>query len=368
MVFWTLAIALTALACAALYYAAAGRTVNASGTDADAVTAHHRQQLIELDADIAAGRLGEAEGMAAKAELAREVIRLRGEGGKAASDRPGRAVIAGSAAVVALATMAIYAVLGSPHLPASPLVSRSDLPQNLTVDEAIVQVERQLELTPDDVRGWTVIAPIYMRSERYADAERAYRNILRLQEPTADAETDLAEALLMQNGGVMAGEPTELLESAAARDATHVRSRFYLAGEATRAGDYALARTRWEELIALGQEGDPWLETARNGLATAEAGLTGAAPAAPDAPGAPAAPAIDEAQIRGMVEGLDARLRSEGGSIEEWTQLVRSRLVLGELEAAQSAYDAAVAAYPDPAERSDLDALARSAQLEGTSE
>ena len=63
MVFWTLAIALTVLACAALYYAAAGRAVNAGAGDAiDAISAHHRLQLSEIEADIAAGRLGEAEG------------------------------------------------------------------------------------------------------------------------------------------------------------------------------------------------------------------------------------------------------------------------------------------------------------------
>jgi cytochrome c-type biogenesis protein CcmH len=54
---------------------------------------------------------------------------------------------------------------------------------------------------------------------------------------------------------------------------------------------------------------------------------------------------------------------SEGGSIEEWTQLVRSRLVLGERDLAQTAYDAAVKAYPDPAMRVALDALARDENL-----
>jgi cytochrome c-type biogenesis protein CcmH len=66
-----------------------------------------------------------------------------------------------------------------------------------------------------------------------------------------------------------------------------------------------------------------------------------------------------------MVEGLDARLKSEGGTIEEWTRLVQSRLVLGEQGAAQLAYDAAIAAYPDPGVRVELDALARAAQLAG---
>lgn len=356
MVFWTIAIALTILACAALYYAAAGRAVNATSGGGELVSTHHRLQLSEIETDISAGRLGEAEGIAAKAELAREVIRSREETAGRASGGPGLGLVVLSVAAIALITVATYAMMGSPDLPSAPLVARVELPDGMTLEDAVAEIEERLVATPDDVRGWTVLAPAYMQASRYGDAERAFRNIMRLEGPSADAETNLAEAILLQNGGLMSGDPQELLESAASRDAKHIRSRFYLAGEATRVGDYPAAKAKWEELIALAEDGDAWLETARNGLATAEAGLSGEAPA------------VDAAQIRGMVGRLDARLRSEGGTVEEWTQLVQSRLVLGEQDAAQLAYDAAIAAYPDAATRVELNALARAAQLKGVGE
>jgi cytochrome c-type biogenesis protein CcmH len=88
--------------------------------------------------------------------------------------------------------------------------------------------------------------------------------------------------------------------------------------------------------------------TANDGLAFAENALNPRAePAPPDA-----------AQIDAMVDGLDARLASEGGTIEEWTQLVRSRMVQGRMEDAQKAYDAARKAYPDALMRIELDVLA----------
>jgi cytochrome c-type biogenesis protein CcmH len=59
-----------------------------------------------------------------------------------------------------------------------------------------------------------------------------------------------------------------------------------------------------------------------------------------------------------MVDGLDARLKTEGGTVTEWTQLVRSRMVQGRMDDAQAAYDAARKAYPDAAERNELDVLA----------
>jgi cytochrome c-type biogenesis protein CcmH len=355
MVFWTIAIALTAAACAALYYAAAGRRVNAEAAGADLVSTHHRLQLRELEADIAAGRLGEAEGLAAKGELAREVLKQQGEGNGARSAGPGGPVVALSVAAIAIIAISTYWLLGNPDVPSAPLAERGNIPElNMSVTEAVARIEQQLTLTPDDVRGWAAIAPVYVEMGRYADATRAYRRVLELSEPTADAETDLAEALLLQNGGVVAGEPMELLQSAAARDPSHVRSRFYLAGEATRVGDFAAAESLWEELIGLAQGDEPWLETARSGLAVSQAGLL------PEK-----VPPDDDAAvaIRGMVEGLHERLMSEGGTIEEWTQLVRSRLVLEEKDAAQAAYDAAVAAYPDAAERTELDTLAGSMGL-----
>src|SRR5690606_1550042 len=144
--------------------------------------------------------------------------------------------------------------------------------------------------------------------------------------------TNLAEALLMQNGGSLTGEPLQLLESAAARDPQHVRSRFYLAREATRSGDFATAKTRWTGLLALGKGDGPWVAVAREGLAAAEAGVSGAA----------APPPPDAQAIRGMVEALDARLSAAGGPHAEWAQRARSPLGRGDRGHAAPATGAAV--------------------------
>ena len=67
--------------------------------------------------------------------------------------------------------------------------------------------------------------------------------------------------------------------------------------------------------------------------------------------------------IGDMVGGLATRLAAEGGTIEEWTQLVRAYLVLGDTTKAQAALDDAVAAYPLTADRGPLDSLALGAGL-----
>ena len=70
--------------------------------------------------------------------------------------------------------------------------------------------------------------------------------------------------------------------------------------------------------------------------------------------------------ISGMVEGLASRLASDGGTVAEWTQLVRAFTVLEQTDRAQKAYDDAKAAYPDR-ERSHRSRRARQTERIGVS-
>lgn len=347
MIFWLLAIVVTAIACAALYYAGAGRRVNATAAVVDSPeVAHLKLQLKEIETDTALGRLGTAEAVAAKGEVARELMRLKATHKAAADTGPRRGIVAGAVLATAVLAFGVYGVLGRPDLPAQPLTARQDVPPpEMSLDDAIARIEIQLKATPDDLRGWTVVAPAYMQMGRFAAAAAALRRVIELDGATADRETDLGEALMMANNGEAAGEPLTLFRSAANRDTTHVRSRYYLASEATRAGDFATAKTEWQALLGLSKGGETWLANAEAGLAAAEAGLNGGT-------------LPDDSAIAGMVEGLSARLMQNGGSVDEWTRLVRSRLVLGQTEAAQLAYDAARKAYPDAGDRAALDVLA----------
>jgi cytochrome c-type biogenesis protein CcmH len=353
MTIWLLALILTAIACATLYYAGAGRTVNAGASVMDATTAHFRAQLQAIDADAAMGRLGVAEAIAAKGELAREMIRLKSET-PAAPGADGKAAVWVPLLLIAALAVGTYAYLGRPDLPAEPLAQRAaETGSGLNLDQAVKTIEARLAVDPNDLRGWQVIAPVYMQLGRYADAVKALRKANELAPPTADSKADLGEALMMQNGGSIVGEPLQLFRDAVALDPRHVRSLYYVAGEETRTGDYVSAVRDWTALLALGKGDEPWVTTARDGLAYATAQLHPQSTPAP----------VNGAQIAAMVDGLDARLKAQGGTIDEWTQLVRSRLVQGDTAAAQAAYEQARKAYPDAAVRTELDVLAADSGL-----
>jgi cytochrome c-type biogenesis protein CcmH len=64
--------------------------------------------------------------------------------------------------------------------------------------------------------------------------------------------------------------------------------------------------------------------------------------------------------IRGMVDGLQARLEKSPRDADGWIKLIRSRKVLGEEDAAKSALAKAVAAFTDdPGEQTRISAAAK---------
>jgi cytochrome c-type biogenesis protein CcmH len=208
-----------------------------------------------------------------------------------------------------------------------------------------------LTANPDDLRGWTVIAPAYLEMTRYADAARAYRRIIELDGATPDLQTSLAEALLLAGGDAGTNEAIELLRAAADADAGHTMSRLYLASVLTGTERYEEAVPVWNDVLALAKGDEPWVASARQGLAAAQNGGV-------------VQPNAQEAEMIGqMVSGLAERLAASGGTIEEWTQLVRAYLVLGDIDRAQTAFDAAVDAYPQAFDRGELDTLALGAGL-----
>lgn len=61
----------------------------------------------------------------------------------------------------------------------------------------------------------------------------------------------------------------------------------------------------------------------------------------------PRSPAQQSASIRGMVEGLAARLAQSPDDVEGWRRLARARAVLGEIDAARAAAENAASRAPD---------------------
>jgi cytochrome c-type biogenesis protein CcmH len=369
MVLWLLFALMTAAAVFAVLWPL-GRGAAQPRTGGD--VAVYRDQIDEIARDRATGLIGELEAEAARVEVSRRLIAAADDAEAEAAPKPGatrRRRVAAVAALVIVPAIAaaLYLALGSPQLPGQPLASRANTPpQDRSLEGLVTQVETHLARNPEDGRGWDVVAPVYLRLGRFDDAVKARRNALRLNGATADREADLAEALLAAANGVITDEAKAGFERALARDASHVKARYFLGLAAEQDGDRSAAATIWRGMLEGAPPMAPWVALVRQALARVDASPA-PGPSAEDIAAAQSmAPEDRSAMVRGMVERLAQRLKEDGSDVEGWLRLVRAYTVLGEKERArQAATDARRAIGTDADKLRRLDELVKGLGLEG---
>jgi cytochrome c-type biogenesis protein CcmH len=302
---------------------------------------------------------------------------------------------------------------GGAPTPAAARAQR-DAPHDLA--DSAARLAERLETEPDNLDGWLLLARTYTQLGRSEQAARVHRRIAAIPGVPAARLAAIAEDLIAGSAGTVSPEAVELLTQANRRDPADPRARFFLGLARAQSGAPEEGLDIWLALERDSPAGAPWLDGLRSNIArlAEEAGVAGAALAQRRArvalattgrapvpmPGpAPQAAATQQSQpqpqhpsaaagapprgptaqdvaaasrlnaderagmIRGMVEGLAARLESEPGDIDGWLRLGRAWRVLGEpergLEAlrraadqaptrqdALGAYSAAIAAAP----------------------
>ncbi|MFB9268745.1 c-type cytochrome biogenesis protein CcmI [Bradyrhizobium erythrophlei] len=337
---------------AVLWPLSRGRAVGRGGSEAVV----YRDQLAEIDRDLAAGSIGAAEAEAARIEISRRLLSAADQNER---DAPlqGNLRLRRVAAVVALVGLPVIAAglylwLGSPQLGDFPLAERSRVADaNQPLTNLVAQVESHLEKNPTDGRGWSVLAPVLSRLGRYDDAVRAYRNAITYAGDSAERRADLGEALLGAAGGVVTSDAKAEFERAVAQNADDAKANYFLGLAAEQDGRKADAAAIWQALLAKAPADAPWRPLVQAALVRV-GGV--AAPPLPDSAMAAAkdmGEADRGAMIRGMVDRLATRLKQNGDDVEGWLRLVRAYLVMGERDKAISALSDARQAVANDAER-----------------
>ena len=146
--------------------------------------------------------------------------------------------------LVPLIALVFYGVLGAPDRADAPYAEQQALLKTSTdIDSLMLRVEQQLAAHPDDVKGWQVIAPIYLEVARYNDAVKAYLQLLRLKGPNAADFSGQGEALVLAAEGVVTSEARQVFEQALALDGTQLRARYYSAIALEQDGDQKVQDT-----------------------------------------------------------------------------------------------------------------------------
>lgn len=339
----------------------------------DAALAVFRDQLADLDAQVAAGAVQPAEAEGLRTEIRKRL--LAEDRNALAPARPlaaaslGRIAL-GLGAIIAVAATGLYAIMGRPELTqpvaqgTPPAVaSQVATPANPDVDSMITGLKAKLAADPSDPEGWRMLGWSYLQTGRSAEAVDAYRRAIAIRPNDAGYLSAFGEALVQQAGGGVTPEARETFATVNRLDPADPRARYFLAVAKGQAGD---RRGALEDLVALLNSAPadaPWAPELRpiveENAKALGIDLTGKLKPAPA--GAPAAPMPNpeqvaaaqkmdpndrQAMIKGMVEGLAARLKAQPNDLEGWQRLMRARMVLNDAAGASAAYRDARDAFP----------------------
>lgn len=293
------------------------------------------------------------------------------------SGRGGRIVLV-LAAVVALSAGGIAVWRGQRDaeiIAQPPAPTESQAP---SVDDVITRLEARLKAKPDDAEGWRMLGWSYFQTERYAEAATALKEATKLDDTHAETYSFLGESLVLasKSEGRIPADAQAAFKRALKLDPKDARARYFRAVAMDLAGQHRKAIDAWfallkdtpsdapyaediraviksvgdrykipyEERLAAAQFAPPASGMATNGAAVASGAIPG--PSSAEIQAASALPkGQQEAMIRGMVDGLEAKLAKNPGNADGWIMLMRSRMQLGEPAKAAKALEGGLAAF-----------------------
>lgn len=246
-----------------------------------------------------------------------------------------------------------------------------------SLDDSIAALRERLRADPDNDRDWHLLGLALRDGRDFAGAEQAFRRAMELAPRNPDHAAYLGEMLLLLGGDTPPDEARLLFRRVLELAPGHPQARYYLATLDDMAGRHNEAVDALVALLRDAPADAPWEPQVRDAamLIARRHGIDLAGrlppPRAPAASVATAAipgptreqmeaaraipPGEQDAMVRAMVDRLAARLRQDPRDADGWIRLMRSRMVLGERDAARDALRSALAAFPaDPATQARL--------------
>ena len=359
------------------------QTIDISAASKD--LALYKDQLREVDSDLARGVLSETESESARLEISRRILAADKRAQMETLANPAPSIVNKLLAAFVILTvltgsLGIYAYLGEPNLPDRPLVARlaaaqEARAQRLSQEDAEVQVpdekinipEDYLKLVkrlreaikkrPNDEQGLRLLALHEFRIGKYRAARKAHTRIMKVvgDKVTAKDYIDFAEVMIFATNGYVSPEAEITLSQALKLKPNDGRTRYYSGLAMAQNGRADVAYRLWEGLLKEGPQDAAWIPLIKSQIDDV-ARLAGINMSNQPLPG-PTTDQINAASemtkedrkkmIRGMVAGLGERLATNGGTMNEWARLIRALGVLGETARASEIWNEAKDVFGD---------------------
>lgn len=249
----------------------------AAASTSDINAGIYRDQMAELDRDLAAGTLSPEDHAQARSELQRRLL-----DDVSSSDTPAAAVAGMKrtslllALTLPLAAAGLYAWLGTPAA-LDPLATAAPTQQN--VEKMVADLAARMEKNPDP-RGFVVLARSYRAMGRLPEAEAAFQRIGPALQENATLLAEYADVLATRAMGNFDGKPMEVLNQALKLEPENPMAMSLAATAAYNRNDFAQAVKYWEQLLRIlpaESEDSKWLVEAIAKTREHMAGAGGAA-------------------------------------------------------------------------------------------
>ncbi len=259
IIFWILVAGLIGLALLFVLPPMLSKRENDDSVDENQVNlAVFRQQLEELDADLAAGNLEQSQYEASRRDLEKELLADIDDQADAASTAgSGRWAAGALALAVPALSVAMYLSLGDhgaverPKTPPPMAQAAGPDGEQLPPMEVLVQrLAERMEENPDNLEGWIMLGRSYTSMGEQEKAIQAYDRARVLAPDEPGVLLGLAEAIARTEGTLM-GKPEQLIDSALELEPNNANGLFMKGMALLQSGDSNGAIEHWQKVQAM---------------------------------------------------------------------------------------------------------------------
>ena len=255
LIFCTLAILLVPF-----WRAAKPKSADALSAAPDQQAAHlaiFRDELDELERELAEGALHSADFLQAKEELQRRLLDEVQENQESQTLAPSTGLQARSMTrktigmlliLIPLGALSGYALLGNPQSLAPPTALSEGKDSAKQLENLLTSLEAKVKANPKDSKSWLILARSYKTIGRYAAAVDAFRRVEPLLAQDAALLNDYAYALAQTNNGDFSGQALSLLQQALKLAPDDAQTLFLLGVAANERGDISAVIDYWGRL------------------------------------------------------------------------------------------------------------------------
>jgi cytochrome c-type biogenesis protein CcmH len=212
-----------------------------------------RDQLAQVDAELAAGSITPEQHRLSRGEIERRVLDEEAVADGPRKSGSARRTAAVLGAVIPLFALGVYTLKGN-LAGLDPRAVQAQAAENGEVTMAQVEemvgvlakrLEGQATPQPGDAVGWSMLARSYAFLQRFPEASRAYERALALDPKNAQLLADAADVLAAVQGQQLAGEPMRLIEQALQVDPNHPKALALAGSAAFERKEFASAIALW---------------------------------------------------------------------------------------------------------------------------